>query len=348
MWSVKTNSFVVFIALLYFSAMCAAQFAPASPPMADPKDHRFDTATEDWSSLTLDKSQLEPVAPLSTGSIDKGSYTLEIVRVQWRWGDPIDLYIMKPKGVKKPPVVMYLYDYRSNVDRFMNENFQERATSDGVAAVGFVSALSGYRYHDRPMKEWFISDLQECLAVSTHDVQMILNYLEQRGDLDMNRVGMFGQDSGGSIAILASAADPRIKVLDLVDPWGDWPEWLAQSPVVPEEERKDYLTPQFLKNVAGVDPVDWFPKVQASKIRLQDAVFAPSTPKAAKDKMRAAAPSKTTIIIYKTPEETKAISQDNHVLQWMVQQLGELKSESSTVHVAKQQPAAGSQTGANQ
>lgn len=281
--------------------------------------------------------------PLTSGVIDKHSSTLEIVRVQWRWGDPIDLYIMKPKGVKKPPLVLYVYDYRADVDRFMDENFQERATRDGVAAVGFVAALSGYRFHDRPMKEWFVSDLQECLAVSAHDVQMILNYLQQRGDFDMGRVGMFAEDSGASIAILASAVDPRIKVLDLVDPWADWPDWLAQSPIVPETERKDYLKPEFLRSIAGLDPVDWFPKVKAKKIRLQDAAFAPSTPKAAKDKLRAAAPGNTTVILYKTPAETKTISQDNHVLHWMEQQLGELPTETPPP-AAQQLTASQSQT----
>jgi hypothetical protein len=46
--------------------------------------------------------------------------------------------------------------------------------------------------------------------------------------------------SGASIAILASAADPRIKVLDTLDSWGDWPVWLADSPFVPEAPLPDY------------------------------------------------------------------------------------------------------------
>src|ERR1022692_4628664 len=76
---------------------------------------------------------------------------------------------------------------------------------------GFVSALTGQRYHDRPMKEWFVSELPEALGSSVHDVQMILNYLADRNDLDMTRVGMYGQGSGGTIAILAASADPRLK-----------------------------------------------------------------------------------------------------------------------------------------
>jgi cephalosporin-C deacetylase-like acetyl esterase len=84
------------------------------------------------------------------------------------------------------------------------------------------------------MKESFLSELQECLATSAHDVQMVLNYLAARGDLDMSRVGMFGQGSRAGIAILASAADPRIKVLDVLDPWGDWPTWISTSPYCAE------------------------------------------------------------------------------------------------------------------
>jgi len=76
---------------------------------------------------------------------------------------------------------------------------------------------------------------------------MILNYLEKRGDLDMDRVGMFGQGSGGAIAVLAAQADTRIKVLDLLNPWGDWPDWLKNSPHVPEDERAAYLNDHLLK-----------------------------------------------------------------------------------------------------
>jgi hypothetical protein len=120
-------------------------------------------------------------------------------------------------------VILYLYGYPTDTDIFKNDDCDALVTRDGFAAVGFVSALTGHRYRNRPMKEWFLSELQESVATSAHDVQMVLNYLASRGDLDMNRVGMFAQGSGASIAILATAVDPRIKVLEALDPWGDWP-----------------------------------------------------------------------------------------------------------------------------
>jgi hypothetical protein len=72
---------------------------------------------------------------------------------------------------------------------------------------------------------------------------------------------MFGQGSGGTIAILSASVDPRIKALDVLDPWGDWPDWLAKSPQVPDAERAAYLKPEFLAKVAPLDPVVWLPKL---------------------------------------------------------------------------------------
>jgi hypothetical protein len=189
------------------------------------------------------------------------------------------------------------------------------------------------------MKEWFVSELQQSLALSAHDVQMVLNYLAARGDLDMERVGMFAQGSGASIGILASAVDPRIKVVDAVDPWGDWPDWLAASPVVPEAERAAYLKPEFLKKVAPLDPVMWLPKIQARKFRLQEAMFAPTTPKVVKEKLREAVstePSRVTTVVYQTQEETKSVITGNNVLAWIEHELQSLAQPVADEKLAKQ------------
>jgi hypothetical protein len=211
-------------------------------------------------------------------------------------------------------------------------------TKDGFAAVGFVSALTGQRYHDRPMKEWFLSELQESLGTTTHDVQMVLNYLTARGDLDMSRVGMFGQGSGASIAILASAVDPRIKVLDVLDPWGDWPIWIATSPFVPEEERPDYLKPEFLKKAAALEPLDWLPKVQAKKFRLQQNLFETDTPNAIKENLRADVPPGTAISLYKTVQEFTTVFPHSTNLEWIEHELRSLPEPSTAAGTAAPPP----------
>jgi hypothetical protein len=333
------RTFATGAALLLLVSAGAAQLSQASPPLADPTDERFQGVTEDWTSPALSSSHLKPVPPLG-GWIDDThpGYTVQLLQVQWRWGDPIDLYVMKPNGVKNPPVILNLYGYPADTDAYKIEVFQAALTRDGFAAVGFVSALTGHRYHDRPMKEWFLSELQESLATSAHDVQMVLNYLTARADLDMTRVGMFGQGSGASIAILASAVDPRIKVLDVLDPWGDWPTWMATSPFVPEDERPNYIRPEFLKKAAALDPVEWLPKIQAKQFRLQQNVFETDTPRAAKEKLRAAVPAGTTIVPYKTLSDFNAAFPNSTNLQWMEHELRRLQDSGSKGSSPPSQP----------
>jgi len=134
-------------------------------------------------------------------------------------------------------------------------------------------------------------------------------------------VGMFTAGSGASIAILASAVDSRIKVLDMLDPWGDWPTWMARSPLVPTEERADYVKPAFLEKVALLEPVDWLSKIQAKRVRLQERIFQPVTPKAAKEKLRAAVSGKGTVVIYKTPKDMEKMLSGTRELEWIEHEL---------------------------
>lgn len=274
--------------------------APASPAP------RIEIAVlpekEHWTALPLDKSGLNPKAfnAVLLQKTEQPDYTRELIRVEWRAGDPIELTIVRPHGVAKPPVILYLYDQTSDTDRFRSDSWCKQATQGGYAAVGFVSALAGQRFHaPRPMKEWFVSEMQEALGTSTHDVQMILNYLAQNDTLDASEVAMFGQGSGGSIAILAASVDPRIVALDLVNPWGDWPDWLKDSPQIPDNERATYLKPQFLAGVSSLDPVLYLPHLNLKALRVQQMMTDPVTPPAARAKIAAAAPKPEDVVQYK-------------------------------------------------
>src|SRR5208282_3326978 len=79
---------------------------------------------EPWNTPSIAGSDLKlsDVIPGGVDSID-GVYTHELTRVQWRPADPIDLYIIKPVGVKNPPVILYLYSYPFETDRFLNHDF---------------------------------------------------------------------------------------------------------------------------------------------------------------------------------------------------------------------------------
>lgn len=277
---------------------------------------------EHWNVLPLAANHLRASIPLLGEKDIQPEFTRELYQVQWRRDDPIDLYIVRPAKVAKPPVALLLYGYPSTTDRFLDDAYCRSIVSRGFAAIGFVSALTGHRYHDRPMKEWFVSELPQSLGASVHDVQMILNYLESRSDLDMTRVGMYGQGSGGTIAILAASNDKRIKAVDVLDPWGDWPDWIAKSPIIPEEERPALLAPGFLGSVASLDPVDWLPQLSSRPFRLQQTKFSQITPANARNRIHASLPPSAEQLIYKDVHdyEQKAIL-DSNIFTWLQQQL---------------------------
>jgi len=287
-----------------------------------PKSVTLRHTVEDWSVLTLDKSELTMRAP-NLGEVDQEkTYTRERWQVQWRDMDPIDLYILKPKGVEKPPVIFYLYSFEVASKRsFINDGWCQRVTADGFAAIGFVPALSEDRFQMRPMKEWYLSELQEALGETTHDVQMVLNYLQQRQEFDLTRVGVFGTGSGATVGILSAAADSRIQTLDLVNPWGDWPNWMRTTQLLSPVERKDYATPDFMAKVAPLDPVKWLPKLAEHQIRIQIIDEQVKQEKAALDSIEAAAPKDAKVIHYTTVAEHKAASGKTSAFQWVKDQL---------------------------
>lgn len=276
---------------------------------------------EDLGSLSLSTSDLHAATPMVGEKDDYPEFTRELLQVQWRFGDPIDLYVIKPRGSTKVPAVLYLYSYPSETDRFRDNDYCKRVTAGGYAAIGFVSALTGHRYHDRPMREWFVSQLPESLTESVHDVQMIFRYLAERGDIDIAHVGILGQGSGATIAILAAAVQPQIRAVDALQPWGDWPTWLAKSSLVPETERATYLTPKFLASVAPLDPMQWLGRVQTKNVRLEFVLDDPVTPAAVVQRIKAAALSSDQVIQYDSKRQQYTVLRAGRAFDWIKDQL---------------------------
>jgi hypothetical protein len=245
----------------------------------------------------------------------------ERYNVTWREGDPFDLYVVRPRDVKNPPVVLYLYSYPDDTDLFKSSHWCETAVSGGYAAVGFVSAFTGHRLRSHLLKESFVSEMQEALAETTHDVQLILDYLATRKDVDSTRVGMLGVGSGASIAILASAADPRIRAVDLLGAWGDWPNWLEHSKVISEAERPNFLKPEFFAKVRPLDPVIWLPKMKAKVVRIQDVRKNVSMPDESQEKLEAAAPDFALVNEYGNGRAYLTLQPPVFAFQWVKDQL---------------------------
>src|SRR3984893_7661110 len=122
------------------------------------------SGAEDFSVASLASSALHSEPPELVERDQEPDYISEWVTIRWRPDDPIYLYVVRPAKVRKPPVVIYLYDYPAETDIFRDDDWCQRATAGGYAAVGFVPALNGQRYHDRPVKECIVRGVQEALG----------------------------------------------------------------------------------------------------------------------------------------------------------------------------------------
>lgn len=330
--SPKVCSRILLPCVLSFGAAMAVAQQPAATPQAWRKSEspsKGAAATEenpyheDFASLPVKGSSLKLELAILGEVDDKPGlpFVRERWHLEWRPGDPIDVYIVKPKGVQNPPVILYLYSYPQDTDRFKEDLWCDYVTSNGFGAVGFVSALTGHRLEHRPPRDDFFTQLPEAIGGTVHDVQMILDFIEKRKAFDMNRVGMFGQGSGGAIAILASAADPRIKAVDTLTPWGNWPAFAKSSTFVPAEDRLQINTPEFLAGVASIDPVQWLPKVKARSLRIQNVRKDGHMPDECQENLEAAAPETTEINQYGDGAALVPQAQGGRLLDWIKSQL---------------------------
>jgi hypothetical protein len=323
----RAVSFNLLIACLFSTGvLCAQQTSngATNPPAASTVPDKLPPTIygdENLHSLAISDSNMHAATPIVGDKAEYPEFTRELLQVQWRPGDPIDLYIIKPRNVVKPPVAIYLYSYPSETDRFHDNEYCKRLVFNGYAAIGFVPALTGQRYHDRPMKEWFVSEMPVSLTESVHDLQMVLKYLSERGDLDLDRVGIFSTGSGATIALLSSTVDSRIRAIDALQPWGDWPVWLAKSSLVPEAERSSYLKPAFLASVAPLDPVTLASRVQAKSLRVQFVLDDTITPPSAVERLKAALPPFAEVVQYDTRQRQYEALGGGRAFDWIKQQL---------------------------
>lgn len=323
----RAFGWVMILGALAFTAKSAfAQTSPAkSREGAGGQSARSGSSRpqEDWTKLRVQDTSLKLKQPelAETDDIPNTGFIRERYQVTWRTEDPFDLYVIRPRGVEHAPVILYLYSFPEDTEQFKNNLWCETAVSGGYAAVGFVGAVTGHRTRYRLGKDWFVSEMQEALGSTVHDVQLVLDYLQTRKDLDANRVAMFGSGSGGAIAILASAADSRIRAVDLLGPWGDWPEWIAETKIIPDEERAKYQKAEFLAKVAPLEPVAWLPKVRAKALRIQDVRVNKSMPDEAQKKLEAAAPDFAVLNEYGNGRAFMANQLPGDAFQWMKDRL---------------------------
>jgi len=73
--------------------------------------------------------------------------TRELLHMQWRPVDPIDVYVIRPDGIEKPPIGLFLLNYTFDTAVFRSSYWCNQAKQNHLAIIGFGSAFSVQRFH---------------------------------------------------------------------------------------------------------------------------------------------------------------------------------------------------------
>ena len=167
---------------------------------------------------------------------DKGDYTEIRLLLETEKDCICPCFLLLPKGIKKPPVVICLQGHSNGVmislgEGYCSEDFKKisedrdfglQAIRHGYAAMLIEQRGFGERRSKMHIKGGVICNHlaynallvgRTLIGERVWDVTQAINYLETRGDVDASRIGIMGNSGGGTASYYAACYDERIKVV---------------------------------------------------------------------------------------------------------------------------------------
>jgi dienelactone hydrolase len=184
-----------------------------------------------------------PLNPQTIEVVDKGDYIREKILLYTSPWTVMPVYLLKPKAAQEPlPVVVAFHGHGYGVKDTVGlwEDGQERENPDGyhkdfAAALcrrGFFVAApeiscfgerqSDFSYLDRELGQEAPSTCQHTATLAFHlggsalglrirDGRKLIDYLQTREDVDINRLGAMGISGGGMHTFFSTCVDTRIR-----------------------------------------------------------------------------------------------------------------------------------------
>ncbi|MCD6515491.1 MAG: prolyl oligopeptidase family serine peptidase [Candidatus Odinarchaeota archaeon] len=163
----------------------------------------------------------------------RGVYHIEFYKVD----DKIPTIFIKHDkfATKKLPAVILMHGLSSSKERNL-------AFGMLLANEGFLVAMPDAHMHgdrsteplhkllkDKPLETFF-----DILSTTVDDIISIIDYLEERDDVQKEKIGMTGISMGGILTFMAGLADERIKVMAPIIASGDYLTAIKKSTLIDE------------------------------------------------------------------------------------------------------------------
>ena len=191
----------------------------------------------------VDAMPSAPLGPQMLETVDKQDYVRQKWMLRTRPHVPMPVYLLVPKEAPRPlPVVLAFHGHGYGVKDIVGlwEDGRERDTPDGchkdfgvaLCRAGFAVAAPeiscfGERQTDFSHLNTAIGQLApttcehsamlafhlglSVVGMRVHDGMRLVDYLETRDDLDLNRLGAMGLSGGGMHTFFSACLDERIR-----------------------------------------------------------------------------------------------------------------------------------------
>ena len=208
--------------------------------------------------------EYDHAAPLNATETQTGVYpvyTAYHIAFDSTNGERVPGVLYLPKnGAARNPCVIVQHGYGG--DKSMGGMFAGTLAPQGFAVIAIDAEYHGER--KEPGKDVLATDVENderAWHQSIQDLSRVVDYLETRTDIDMQRIGYVGASMGAFFGAVFTGVDKRVKTAVLVVGGGDWDVFINNSMVPPAVVIRDYYKKagmplsDFAQGMAPVDPV---------------------------------------------------------------------------------------------
>lgn len=194
--------------LLAFSLLFVPQLQAAE---------RKETPDAGFRRMVLEGRPQTPLKPEQLSEKKIGQMIVERVRLQMEPGEDAIALIYRPPQAGKHPAVVVQHFLGGSKDHFLFGPLMAGLAQRGYLVAAIDGRHRGERQRGRTLEAAMVEALKSgrgrpFLIDTVYDVTRLLDYLQQRPDVDGSRIGMTGISEGGIITWMTAAIDPRIKV----------------------------------------------------------------------------------------------------------------------------------------
>ncbi len=284
-----------------------------------------DVLADEWNSLrqVYDYDATAALEPEELDPEDAGAWTSQVVHYNGAEGLRVPGLLLRPKKAERPPCVLFLHGYGGSKEQA--RMIAALLIPRGIAVFAIDAVMHGERAE--PGRELLSPELMQGgrpIVRTVIDNRRGIDYLETRGDIDVERLAMLGVSMGGIFGSILAAVEPRIDAAALIVAGGRWDLLLANSPH-PRAQKLQQLGIQsevVQQAMRVVEPVNFVGHIAPRPVLMVNGEQDQIIPRVCAEALHEAANEPKQVIWYEDGHVGMTPEVVGQVIEWLAKQCG--------------------------